>query len=69
LNVETKQINSPTNLTLNIRNSGAASVGFDSYRVTYYSNQYTKTNWAGPVVNTNQVAAINIIIDGSGFTF
>ncbi|HEV2118821.1 MAG TPA: hypothetical protein VGS11_01745 [Candidatus Bathyarchaeia archaeon] len=70
LNVETSQVNSPTNLTLNIRNSGAASVGFDSYSVRDTGvNQYAKTNWAGPTINTNQVVQINIIIDGNAFTF
>jgi hypothetical protein len=70
LNLETSQVNSPTNVTLNIRNTGAASVGFDSYSVLYAAaNQYTRTNWIGPVIDLNRVAAINIIIDGSTFTF
>ena len=69
LNVETSQINSPTNLTLNIRGLGTMSVGLAAYSVTYNGNQYTKTNWTGPTINTNQVAAVNILIDGSAFTF
>jgi hypothetical protein len=69
LNVETSQLNSRTNLTLNVRNTGVVAVGFVSYTVNYYANQYTKTNWTGPFLNPNQVAAINIIIDGSTFTF
>src|SRR2546425_7508364 len=69
LNVETSQINSPTNLTLNIRGYGTMSVGLAAYSVTYNGNQFTKTNWTGPTINTNQLAAVNILIDGSAFTF
>jgi hypothetical protein len=69
LSVETSQINSPTNLTLNIRNYGSMSVGLVAYSVNFYNNQYTKTNWTGPSINTNQIIAVNIIIDGSAFTF
>jgi hypothetical protein len=52
-----------------LRNYGTMSVGIDAYSVTYYNGQYTRTSWTGPIVNTNSVAAINIIIDGSAFTF
>ncbi|OLD79213.1 hypothetical protein AUF62_00030 [archaeon 13_1_20CM_52_20] len=69
LNLETSQVNSPTNFTMNIRNTGVVVKWLDAYGVNYYSNQYTKTNWTGPVLNPNQVAAINIVIDGSTFTF
>ena len=69
LTVETSQVSSPTNLTLNIRNYGTMSVGLAAYSVTYNSNQDTKTNWTGPTINTNQIAAVNILIDGSAFTF
>src|SRR5437870_6105039 len=69
LNLENSQVNSPTNFTMNIRNTGVVVKWLDAYGVNYYSNQYTKTNWTGPVLNPNQVAAINMIIDGSTFTF
>jgi len=69
LNVETSQINSPTNMTLTIRNSGAASVGFVSYKVQYNANQFTNMNPTEPSIGINQVAAINIAIDGNAFTF
>ena len=70
LNVETSQVNSPTNLTLNIRNTGSVSITLDSYKVKdSVGNQYTKTNWSGPTLSPNAPAAINILIDGSGFTF
>jgi len=54
---------------MNMRNTGAMGIALDAYSVNYYSNQYTKTNWTGPFMNPNQVAPINIIIDGSTFTF
>ena len=67
--VETSQINSPTNMTLNIRNGGAATVGIIAYKVQYNNNQFTNTNPTEPSIGTNQVAAINIVIDGNAFTF
>jgi len=54
---------------MNIRNSGVMGVSFVSYTVQYYSNQYSKTNWTTFSVQPYQVAAFNIIIDGSTFTF
>ena len=70
LSVEASQVNSPTNVTLTVRSVGSASVGLVSYSVKGgVGNQYTKTNWAGPTIATNTVAVINIVIDGSAFTF
>ena len=70
LSVEASQVNSPTNVTLTVRSVGLASVGLVSYSVKDAAgNQYTKTNWAGPTISTNTVAVINIVIDGSAFTF
>ena len=69
LNLEASQVDSPTNLTLTIRNTGVVVTWLDSYSVKYYANQYTRTNWTGPSVNPNQVAEINVIINGSAFTF
>ena len=57
-------------MTLTVRSVGLASVGLVSYSVKDAAgNQYTKTNWAGPTISTNTVAVINIVIDGSAFTF
>jgi len=69
LNVETSQVNSPTNMTLNIRNAGSASTSFVSYSVQFNNNQFTKMNPTEPTIGTNQVAPVNIVIDGSAFTF
>jgi hypothetical protein len=70
LTVETSQVNSPTNMTLNIMNTGAVGVTFGAYTVSDIAgHQYAKTSWTGPFVNTNELAAINIVIDGGPFTF
>jgi hypothetical protein len=70
LNIEASQVNSPTNVTLNIRNTGSVVIRLDSYVAKdSVGNQYTKTNWTIPVMNPNQLAEINIVIDGSSFTF
>ena len=70
LNVDTSQVNSPTNLTLNIRNAGVAGIALVAYTVKDASGyQYSKTSWIGPYLNPNQVVAVNFVTDGSAFTF
>lgn len=70
LNLEASQVNSPTNVTLNIRDTGVLGITLESYIVKdSVGNQYTKMNWTSLFVNPNQVAAINIVIDGNAFTF
>jgi len=56
-------------MTLNIRNAGSVSTSFVSYTVHYNNNQFTKMNPTEPSIGTNQVAPINIVIDGNAFTF
>ena len=49
---------------------GSGSITLSSYVVKdSLGNQYAKMNWTTPFINPNQLAAINIIIDGSAFTF
>ena len=70
LNLDSFQVNSPTNLTLHITNTGAESIALVAYSVKAASGyQYSKTNWTGPYLQPNQVVAINFVIDGSTFTF
>jgi len=70
LNVETSEVNSPTNLTLSVRNVGSVGITLTSYVVKdSLGSQYAKMNWTTPLMNPNQLAAINVIIDGSAFTF
>jgi hypothetical protein len=70
LNLDSSQLNSSTNMTLNIRNSGAMSIMLVAYTVKdQVGNQYTKMNWTGPSWNPNQVVTVNIVTDGNAFTF
>jgi len=70
LNIETSQVNSPTNMTLSVRNMGSVGITLTSYVVKdSLDNQYANMNWTTPFMNPNQLVAINIIIDGSAFTF
>ncbi|TMI09823.1 hypothetical protein E6H34_00590 [Candidatus Bathyarchaeota archaeon] len=70
LSIETSQVNSSTNLTLSVRNVGSVVIWLNSYVVKDSAgNRYAKMNWTTPIVNPNQLAAINIIIDGNAFTF
>jgi len=64
LNIEASQVNSPTNLTLNVRNVGSVGTSFTSYVVKdSLGNQYAKMTWTTPFMTPNQLAAINIVID------
>jgi len=57
-------------VTLNIKNTGEVFISLDQYSVKdSIGNQYTKMNWTTPLVQPNQIAAFNIVIDGSAFTF
>jgi hypothetical protein len=68
--VETSQVNSPSNVTLNIRNIGEVNTSLDSYAVKDSNgDQYTRMNWTSPFMSPNQLTAVNIVIDGSAFTF
>src|SRR6267143_2258507 len=70
LNIEALQVNSPTNLTLSVRNMGSVGTSFTSYVVKdSLGNQYAKMNWTTPFMTPNQLAAINKVIDGNAFTF
>ncbi len=81
LNMESSAFPSaaPSNVTINIRNTGTASIAL----VTYYvkdatGNTWTLASWAGPTIAVNQVATTNFAIgttwcpsctsSGSGFT-
>ena len=68
--MESFQVNSPTNLTLNIRNTGSMAISLVAYAVKDMgASQYSKTNWTGPYLQPNQVMAVNFVVDGSAFTF
>ena len=70
MNIETSQVNSPTNLTLSVRNVGSVGISLYSYVVKdSVGDQYARMNWTTPFMNPNQLSAINITIDGNAFTF
>ena len=70
MDIEISQVNSPTNLTLSVRNVGSVGISLYSYVVKdSVGDQFARMNWTTPFMNPNQLTAINIIIDGSAFTF
>lgn len=68
--MESYKVNSPTNLTMTLQNTGWIAVDLVSYKVTDSSGAYfANTTWTGPTVNPNQAASANILIDGKAFNF
>ena len=66
----TSTLNSQTNLTLGIWNTGSVSISLVAYHVTDQSgNSYQNPNWSGPTLQPNVVATISFVIDGQSFTF
>ncbi len=70
LALESSQVNSPTSVTLNIRNLGREDVTFISYYVKdLQDRQYANTNWSGPTIPRDTLVAVSIFMDGTAFTF
>ena len=70
LTMDSYKINSPTNATLTIRNTGWTGIGFSSYTVSQSNSvQYTYNNWTEPMLQPNQAFSANILIEGAPFTF
>ena len=70
LDLESYTLNSPTNATLDIRNTGTASVTLVDYYVKDSTGDlYSSTNWAGPAAAPNALMQANIIIDGNAVIF
>jgi len=66
LNMENTAFNSSTNVILSIRNTGTVTVDLVSYYVKDASgNQWSLTNWTGPVINVNAVGTASINIGSS----
>jgi hypothetical protein len=64
------QFNTPTNVTLSIMNPGNAVVSLIAYYVKDSSSaQYANSNWPGPRISPAGATSINILIDGTAFTF
>jgi hypothetical protein len=70
INLDSDQFNSPTNVTLNIRDDGASPVALIAYYVKDSNgDQYANSNWRGPTIPPAAVVPVNILIDGTTFTF
>ena len=70
LNLETRSVNTPTNMTLNIRNTGSVWVSLVSYSARPTSSQkYSNSTVSGLSFAPNTLLAVNIVIDGGRFTF
>ena len=70
LSVKSYQINTPTNLTLNIINAGASPKALIAYYVKNSNgSQYANSSWPGPTVPPEIAISVNILIDGRVFTF
>jgi hypothetical protein len=63
-------VNSPTNMTVQIVNTGSVAISLLSYNVrNTFSQPYGSNNWSGPNVAPNVYANITLLIDGNAFTF
>ncbi len=63
-------MNSPTNTSMKIMNTGPMSVAFVSYLVKdTYGQVYASANWSELSLSPNAVVTVNILIDGKDFTF
>ena len=70
LNIITAAVNSPTNMTIQILNTGSVEIFLISFNVRNpYSQPYANDNWSGPTVIPNAYTTINLLIDGNAFTF
>ncbi len=70
LNMESYRVNSPTNVTLNIRNVGRGTATLASYSVKDQpGNIFAFPNWSGPTFESGALVSVNILIDGQAFTF
>jgi hypothetical protein len=68
--VESYTFNSPTNVTLNIRNVGGVYATMTAYYVKDSAGDtYTSTNWLGPTAAPNALVHANIFVDGNAITF
>jgi hypothetical protein len=71
LTIDSYQVNSPTNVTLFVRNLGPASVTLVAYYVKDASSgqQFSHNNWSGPTIAPAGTLGLKIIIDGQAFSF
>jgi uncharacterized protein (UPF0179 family) len=66
LYVQSVYINTPTNATLTIQNTGSVTSTLVAYYVTDFTGaQYSLTSWNGPVITPSAVATATILIGAS----
>ena len=70
LNILSSTMNSPTNMTIQIINTGSVQISLTSYNVQNANGRvYSNNNWSGPTIAPNAIATTSILIDGNVFTF
>jgi hypothetical protein len=66
LSFESYTINSGTNVTINVRNTGTVPVTFASYFVKDPNgDQYFLNSWSGPTISPTALVKVNILIGSS----
>jgi hypothetical protein len=70
LNIISSTLNSPTNITIQIINTGSVQISLTSYSVQNANGQvYSNNNWSGPAIAPNAIRTTDLLIDGNAFTF
>jgi hypothetical protein len=70
MTMESYKVNSPTNATLTMRNTGWLSIGFSYYQVSQSNSaMFTHLNWTEPILPPNQALDATVVISGASFTF
>ena len=63
-------LNSQTNITIQIINTGSVQISLTSYSVQNANGRvYSNNNWSGPAIAPNGIRTANLLIDGNAFTF
>jgi len=69
LNIISSTLNSPTNITLQIINTGSVQFSLASYSVQNANGRiYSNNSWSGPTIAPNAIRTTNLLIDGNAFT-
>jgi len=70
LNIISSTLNSPTNVTIQIINTGSVQFSLASYSVQNANGRvYSNNNWSGPAIAPNAIRPTNLLIDGNIFTY
>src|SRR5712664_637385 len=70
LNIISSTLNSPTNITIQIINTGSVQISLTSYDVRNANGRvYSNNNWSGPAIAPNAIRTTDLLIDGNIFTF